>query len=147
MGIWVWSFHSVCLRNNNELVDITDSVYYAGESFSTFWPDKSRTADLVSGTNFNNIVVFENQSAAAALSTATEISLKSGEIYWTTRDLRQYRRLNQHSGRYKWLFDSYPDNVKQFEEITKLKVVAGQVVPDTSSRSRFPDLYFDWGIS
>ena len=47
-GIWVWSFHSVCLRNNNELVDITDSAYYTGKPFSTFWLDKTRTADLES---------------------------------------------------------------------------------------------------
>ena len=143
-GIWVWSFHSVCLRDDGELVDITESSYYAGKPFSTFWPDASRTADLISGTNYNNIVVFENQAMADVVGEAARLPLNTGEIYWTTRDLREYRRLNEHSGKYKWLLEKYAENIKQFEESNNVKLVDGKIVPSNPNSDVPNDIRFDW---
>lgn len=146
-GIWTWSFHSVCLRDGNELVDITNNPLYEGKSVSKFWLDEHRQPDLISGTNYNNIVVFESQLAAVAIGNAVGAQLKAGEIYWATRDLTEYRRVSEHNGKYRLISKDYPINIREFEETLNVKIVDGKLKAADSKAIAPKNIKFDWSVS
>ena len=146
-GIWTWAFHSVCLKSGKTLVDITENAFYDSKSESIFWLDERRKPDLIAGTNYNNIVVFENQRIADHIGDAAGQKLNAGEIYWTTRDLKEYRRISEHNGKYRLISKDYPNNIKEFEDTLNIKVVDGAINHADSSVVTPKNFRFDWSIS
>jgi hypothetical protein len=147
-GIWVWSFHSVWRTPENEVVDVTQDQTYEGSDYTTVWFDKERDIDLTEGTSYNNIVIFENETIALAYSQMLQAQVDVGTVYWTTSTLQYVIGIENHSGKYRWLDDLFPNNILMLEKEYDCKAVNGKLIPNNEQQKRISTkLYFDYSVS
>ena len=60
-GIWLWVFHSVLKKNDNEYFDITKDLV-SRKHYSTFIADSNRYFDNKNGRTYNDIVILEKNT-------------------------------------------------------------------------------------
>lgn len=147
-GIWIWIFHSVWKTPEGEVVDVTQDTTYSGSNFTTVWFDASRNIDMVNGTSYNNIVVFENSNIAESFGKNIGAHVEPGTTYWTNSTLKTIIPINDSNGKYKWIDDSFPNNIKQLESEYDCRVVDGKLVPNSSSNKMVSTkIFFDYSIN
>jgi hypothetical protein len=129
-GIWIWSFHSVWKTPEGEIVDVTRDPTYEGKDFTTVWFDARRDVDFKKGTSFNNIVIFENKTAAAPFGHHFRRQIEHGVPYWVTPSFDVIAEISEHSGIYRWINSSYPKNRERFTKEYDCKIVNGRIVPN-----------------
>jgi hypothetical protein len=146
-GLWIWVFHSVWKTPEGEIVDVTQDSTYEGSDFTTVWFDKSRDIDLLEGTSYNNVVVFENFNSASSFSKNVGVEALVGEPYWTTNSMSNILKISDHSGKYKWLDESFPNNIKLLESEYNCKVIDGKLVPNEGSSNKISSkIFFDYSV-
>jgi len=146
-GLWLWTFHSVWQNKEGELVDVTNDTNYTGAFYSTFWIDSYRVADLNTGVSHNNVITFENNAVAAVFSQLTNFSLAANDAYWTTQDMAHYKKITEHTGKYKLLREEYPHNFDALERDYNIKVVNGMVQKTDGDSYVSNDCLFDYSVS
>jgi hypothetical protein len=148
VGMWVWSFHSVWLTEDKKLFDVTDDSQYATNSFTTFIPDANRKVDFENGINYNNIVIFENEAFAKHWGKSTQTEVEANTLYWVTDDMMRIKKITEHSGMYRWLTDSYPNNIQLLKE--KYGVVINNnklMVTEAANDADIENAMFDFSLS
>ena len=148
VGMWVWSFHSVWLTDENELLDVTDDESYKTNAFTTFLPDATRCVDLDEGINYNNIVIFENEAFAKHYGNSINAETHAGIVYWMSDDMRRVKEITQHSGQYRWLNDEYKNNQTMLYEQYGIAIIDNQIVKtDAANDMLSADVLFDFSLS
>jgi hypothetical protein len=149
MGLWVWHYHSVWIKPDGKLVDVTDNRNYKNLPLSTFIPDTIHKVDLENGIAYNTIVVFESQKIASLLqeSSGESRQLLPGTVYWTTNQVKHFRGLDEHSGQYRHLNKEYPANLKLLEEMYGFTDKNGKLAPLNPDATLIPiDVFFDFSM-
>jgi hypothetical protein len=147
-GVWVWSFHSVWKTPEEEVVDVTQDKTYDGADFTTVWLDKSRDIDLIEGTSYNNVVVFETNTAAKTYTKHSGIEVFSGIPYWITPNMQTALPIADHSGKYRWLNSTFPNNIKLLESEYNCKLVEGRFIPNEGASGKVSiNVAFDYSVS
>lgn len=148
VGMWVWSFHSVWLTDENELLDVTDDESYKTNAFTTFLPDANRHVDLEEGINYNNIVIFENEAFAKHYGNSINAETHAGIVYWMSDNMMRVKELNQHSGEYCWLNDEYKNNQTKLYEQYGIAIIDNQIVKTEAANDKLSaDVMFDFSLS
>jgi hypothetical protein len=148
VGMWVWSFHSVWLTDENELLDVTEDEQYKNNAFTTFLPDVARKVDLDEGINYNNIVIFENEAFAKHYGNSIGVDVKAGVVYWMSEDMMRLKELTEHSGQYRWLHKGYIHNHSMLYEKYGIAIVDDRVVKlDAANDNLSADVLFDFSLS
>lgn len=148
VGVWVWSFHSVWLTKENELLDVTDDERYKNNAFTTFIPDEARKVNLDEGINYNNIVIFDNEAIAKHYGNSIGVEIKPGVIYWISDDMLRVKELTQHSGQYRWLHDEYKHNHSLLLQKYGIAIIDDRMVKTGAANDRISaDLLFDFSLN
>jgi hypothetical protein len=146
-GLWVWSFHSVWQTPEGAVVDVTQDATYSGSDFTTVWLDNSRDIDLDEGTSYNNIVLIENSTSANEFGKSIGHELMPGVPYWTIASMKTVIPIAEHSGKYRWLDESYAANINRLKEEYNCSVVGGKLVPNEGAGARVSTkILFDYSI-
>ena len=146
-GIWMWAFHSVWLTDDNQLLDVTRDANYENCSFTTFLPDKTRRTNLDEGINYNNVVVFENARTANLLSQSLSLELQAGTLYWTVNQLRNIKKIDDHSGMYRSLRAEYPKNIDLIKKQYGVTIQNSRIVQSPANDEFSEDIFFDFSLS
>lgn len=146
-GMWVWSFHSVWLTDENELLDVTEDKCYQNNAFSTFIPDMDRKVDLTEGINYNNIVIFDNEAFAKFFGNSIGVDIKTGVAYWISEDMLRVKELTEHTGQYRWLHEEYKNNQVMLLQKYGIAIVGDEIVKtDAANDELSADVLFDFSI-
>ena len=147
VGIWLWSFHSVWLTDENELLDVTEDKNYKTNAFTTFLPDLSRRVDLEEGVNYNNIVIFETEAIAKHYGQSIGVDIKAGTVYWMSEDMLRVRELTEHTGQYRWLHKEYKHNQSMLLQKYGIAIVDDKIVKtDAANDNLSADVLFDFSV-
>jgi len=148
VGLWVWSFHSVWLTDENELLDVTDDKHYKTNAFTTFIPDAIRKVDLEEGVNYNNIVIFENEAFAKHCGSRIGVDIKVGIVYWVSEDMLRMKELSEHSGQYRLVHKEYKNNISMLHQKYGIAIVDNKIVKtDSANDDLSADVLFDFSLS
>jgi hypothetical protein len=148
VGMWVWSFHSIWLTDENELLDITEDQNYKNNTFTTFIPDVIRKVDMDEGINYNSIVIFDNKPFAKHFGDAIGVDIKADVIYWVSDDMMRVKELTEHSGQYRWLHKGYTKNHSLLYEKYGIAIVDNRVIEiDAANDQLSADVLFDFSLS
>lgn len=151
-GMYVWSFHSVWLKPDGNLLDVTDDKHYIGRDKSIFIPDTLRSPNLVEGTSYNNFLVFTGKAFAEHYGRSIGKEINSHTLYWCDTVMTRLIEINEHSGVYRLLSKDYPNNLQRMCDEYELEIVNGKPVPKAGSKYEGigalpPTLVFDYSIS
>lgn len=151
-GMYVWSFHSVWLKPDGKLLDVTDDKHYIGRDKSIFIPDTLKSPDLVEGTSYNNFLVFTERAFAEHYGRSIGSEINSYTLYWCDTTMIRLIGINEHSGVYRLLSKDYPNNLKKMCNEYELEVVNGKPLPKAGSKYEEigalpPTLVFDYSVS
>lgn len=147
VGMWVWSFHSIWLTDEKELLDVTEDRNYITNAFSTFIPDATRCVDLEEGINYNNISIFEDEAFAKHYGDSIGVEIHAGIVYWISDDLMRIKELSQHSGQYRWLNDEYKNNQTMLYQKYGIAIVDDKIVKTDAANDKLSaDVLFDFGL-
>ena len=100
-GMYVWSFHSVWLKPDGKLCDVTEDRHYIGRDKSIFIPDNKRIPDLIEGTSYNNFLVFTDNPFAEHYGRSIGTELSSYNLYWCDTVMTRLIDIDSHSGVYR----------------------------------------------
>jgi hypothetical protein len=146
-GLWVWVFHSLWKTPEGQVVDVTQDSTYEGSDFTTVWLDKSRDIDIKEGTSYNNVVVFENSTSANNFTKNVGTEALVGVPYWTTPSMNNILKISEHTGKYRWVDESFSDNVKLLESEYNCKVKDGRLVPNEGASKQISSkIFFDYSV-
>jgi len=146
-GLWMWTFHSLWKTPEGQVVDVTQDSTYEGSDFTTVWLDKSRDIDLNEGTSFNNVVVFENGTSANNFTKNLGSEALVGIPYWTTPSMNHIRKISEHTGKYRWVDERFPNNINLFESEYNCKVKDGKLVPNQGASEQISTkIFFDYSV-
>ena len=149
-GLYVWSFHSVWLKPDGKLADVTDDKHYIGRDKTIFVPDTQRKPDLLEGLSFNNFLVFTERAFAEHYGRSIGKEIKVNTLYWCDTVMTRLLDIDEHSGVYRLLTPEYKDNLTRMCEEYELEIVNGKPVPKSGSKyeTGFPvNMVFDYSIS
>lgn len=149
-GMYVWSFHSVWLKPDGKLVDVTDDKHYVGRDKTIFIPDTVRVPDLVEGLSYNNFLVFTERAFAEHYGNSIGKQVITNTIYWCDSVMTRLIGLDEHSGVYRLLSSEYPNNEKRMCDEYELDIVDGRPVPRPGSKFQHAvptNMIFDYSIS
>ena len=149
MGLWVWHYHSVWIKPDGKIIDVTDSDRYRNLPLSTFIPDTTHKLDLENGIAYNTIVVFENSKAAKIFADASGEAreLFPYTVYWTTNSVKYFRGLDEHNGEYRYVMSEYISNLKLLEDRYGFVVKNNKLSSIDPEVSLVPtNLFFDFSI-
>lgn len=150
LGLWVWHYHSVWIKPDGKIVDVTDNRNYRNLPLSTFIPDAKRKIDLDNGIAYNSIAVFENARVANIFADASGETrqLLPGTVYWTTNQVKYFRGLDEHTGEYRHIRSEYAENLKMLEEKYGFIVKDNKLTPVDPDVGYVPvDVFFDFSMS
>lgn len=148
VGLWSWSFHSVWLTDEDELLDVTNNTYYETNAFTTFIPDSTRKFDLDEGINYNNIVIFDNKAFAQHYGNSIGVEVNEGVVYWATEDMLRLKTLTEHSGQYRLLHNEYKNNISLLHQKYGIAIVDNKIVKtDSANDDLSADVLFDFSLS
>ena len=139
-GMYVWSFHSVWLKPDDKLLDITDDRNYVGRDKTIFVQDLNRVPDLIEGISYNNFLVFTDETFADHYGKSIGKQLKINTPYWSDDTLMRLLEINEHSGVYRLVNEEYPQNIKKMCDEYEIDIVNGKPVPKPNSK------YADIGV-
>ena len=150
MGLWVWHYHSVWIKPDGKIIDVTDSDRYRNLPLSTFTPDTSHKLDMANGVAYNTIVIFENSRIANMLNEASGERVRQlfpGTVYWTTNQVQHFRGLDEHTGQYRYLTDEYQTNRRLLEEKYGFMIKDKKLIPIDPDVGHVPvDIFFDFSM-
>lgn len=149
-GMYVWSFHSVWMKPDGKLVDVTDDRHYIGRDKSIFIPDAKRVPDLVEGLSYNNIVIFTDRAFAQYYGNSIGFEILPNKVYWCDTVITRLIGQDEHSGVYRLLSSEYKHNLDKLCEEYELEIVNGKPVPKAGSKyvDGFPiKAVFDYSLS
>ena len=146
-GIWVWIFHSLWKTPEGQVVDVTQDSNYEGSDFTTVWLDKSRDIDIKEGTSYNNVIVFENSTSANIFTKNLGSEVLVGIPYWATPSMNHIRKISEHTGKYRWIDESFPNNINLLESEYNCKVKDGKLVPNQGANNQISTkIFFDYSV-
>jgi len=146
-GLWVWVFHSLWKTPEGQIVDVTQDSTYEGSDFTTVWLDKSRDIDISEGTSYNNVVVFENNTSAKNFTKNVGTEALVGIPYWTTPSMNDILKISEHTGKYRWVDESFSENIKLLESEYNCKVKDGKLVPNEGASNQISSkIFFDYSV-
>lgn len=146
IGIYIWIFHSIWKNSEGEYIDVSKNESYGNAKESIFWIDTERSANLDEGMAYNLVAILENFKAAAHLSETSYKQLTPGKPYWAEKKLRFFKEFNEHTGVYRMIDSSNPQNIKRLEEQYDCKVISGHVVPNNQTNRISTQMFFDFSI-
>jgi hypothetical protein len=150
-GMYVWSFHSVWMKPDGKLVDVTDDKYYIGRDKTIFLPDTKRFPNLVEGLSFNNFLVINDSRFATYYGNSIGKEIKEYTPYWCDSTMMRLLGTDEHSGVYRLLGKDYPANEKLLSDQYELDFTNGRPVPRLGSKYESTGLplsaVFDFSIS
>lgn len=150
-GMYVWSFHSVWMKPDEKLLDVTEDKHYAGRDKSIFIPDIARVPDIEQGLSYNNFVVFTDANFAHFFGDNIGKNIASNEPYWCDRSVRLLLEMDEHSGVYRLVNADYPKNRQMMCDEYDIDIVNGRPVPRPGNKYDYADgppikLFFDYGV-
>jgi len=107
--IWLWSFHSLWINEQNKIYDITNNKINNGE-YSTVYLENERHADLENGVMYNDLAIVNNTKFA------TEMELECKKLYWSAMTLSIFKEINSSDGIYRCLGKNYLKNIEILNE-------------------------------
>jgi len=113
-GIWLWVFHSVLKKNDNEYFDITKDLI-SRRQYSTFIADSNRHFDNKNGRTYNDIVILEKKYDRKLFNPKCDFIIESGKVYWTLYNLSRIKKVddtNHEDGICKIITPKYPKNIE-----------------------------------
>lgn len=133
-GMYVWSFHSVWMKEDGKLLDVTDDKNYAGRDKSIFVPDSTRVPNLVEGIFYNNFVVFTERNFTLYYAQLIGRELKIDTPYWTDNSLHYLIEIDQHSGEYRRVSSKYSTNRTKMCDEYEIDLIEGKLIPRPGSK-------------
>ena len=112
-GIWLWSFHSLWQKNDNEYYDLTEDVI-SRKQYSTFIADSNRFFDYKNGQTYNDIVILEKNYDRKLFEPKCDFKIEAGKVYWTLYDFSRIKEVdvtNDQDGICRIITPSYPKNI------------------------------------
>lgn len=151
-GTYVWSFHSVWLKPDNKLLDITDDKHYIGRDKTIFVPDTKRVPDLKEGVSYNNFIVFTDHKMAEHYGKSIGRQINTYTPYWSDNTMLRLLAMDEHTGIYRLINSEYPHNIKKMCEEYEIDIVNGKPIPKPNSKyastNAFPVyMLFDYSTS
>lgn len=151
-GVYAWLFHSVWQTPEKKWLDVTFDKEYAGRDKTIFVPDSTRTADLIEGTSYNNIVIFTDLRFTLFYGSQVGMELETNKVYWCDQTLRYFLATDEHSGQYRWISKQYPKNIEKMCDEYELEIKNGKPIPKPGSRyetmAAFPKKFlFDYSVN
>jgi hypothetical protein len=150
-GMYVWTFHSVWIKPDNKVVDVTDDLNYKGKDKITFIPDSARVADLTEGLFYNNVIILDGLNNATLHKLLLNEDLKINTPYWCNTSMNQFFSLDEHSGIYRSISARYPNNEKVLADEYGVDIVNRKLVARLESNNSNMDfikkLVFDFSLS
>lgn len=150
-GMYVWSFHSVWMKPDGKLVDVTDDKHYIGRDKTIFVPDTQRVPDLAQGLSFNNFIVVTDDRLASHYGTSIGKEIRANTPYWCDTTMMTLLGLDEHTGVYRLLGNDYPQNEKLLCDEYEIDFINGRPVPRPGSKyesTGYPkNMIFDYSIS
>jgi len=128
-GIWLWSFHSVWQKNNNEYYDLTEDVI-SRKQYSTFIADSNRFFDYKNGQTYNDIVILEKNYDRKLFEPKCDFKIEAGKIYWTLNDFSRIKEVNDtnyEDGICRIITSEYPKNIKLLFDKYQIKPEDGLI--------------------
>ena len=149
-GMYVWNFHSVWLKPDNKLIDVTDDQHYLGRDKTIFVPDSTRVPDLTEGTSFNSFLVFTERAFAEHYGKSIGKEIRVNTPYWCDNTMTRLIDIDKHSGVYRLLSTEYKHNYQRMCDEYELDIVNGKPVPKVGSKYEFAvpvEMMFDYSVS
>ena len=151
VGMYTWSFHSVWMKSDGRLVDLTEDSHYTGRDKTIFVPDTTRSFDFEEGKSHNNFAVFSCRKFAAHYGASIGKILNANQVYWCDSSVLHLLGMDEHSGVYRLLVDSYPKNREMMCEEYGLEFVNGKMVLGKGGKFKSHDavpikMIFDYGV-
>ena len=113
-GIWLWVFHSVWKKNDNEYFDLTKDLV-SRKQYSTFIADSNRYFDFKNGLTYNDIVILEKKYDRKLFEPKCDFQIESGKVYWTLYNLSRIKKVddtNDEDGICRIITPKYPKNIE-----------------------------------
>jgi hypothetical protein len=149
--MYIWSFHSVWMKPDGKLLDVTDDKHYIGRDKSVFLPDSNRVADLDEGISYNNFVVFTERAWAQHYGSSIGREIVTNTPYWADNTLLRLLGIDEHPGAYRLVLSKDSPNYKRMCDEYEIDFVDGKPVPRSGSKyegDRLPmRLLFDYSVS
>ena len=133
-GLYIWSFHSVWMKLDGKLLDVTFDKNYAGRDKSIFVPDSTRVPDLIEDISYNNFVVFTDQSYAKVHGEHIGKNLIPYCPYWSDDSVLRLLDISNHSGKYRLITSTKSPNYRRLCDEYEIDFVGGNPVPRTASK-------------
>jgi hypothetical protein len=150
-GMYIWSFHSVWMKPDGKLLDVTEDKHYVGRDKSIFVPDTSRAPDLVEGISYNNFVVFTEPAFAQHYANSIGVEIRTNTPYWSDNTILRLLGTDEHSGAYRLVLSNDSPNFKRMCDEYEIDFVDGRPVPRPGSKYENAPmpirLLFDYSVS
>ena len=133
-GMYIWNFHSVWMKPDGKLLDVTEDRHYEGRDKTIFVPDVTRKPDLDEGTSYNSFVVFTEGAFARHYGTSIGREIVTNKPYWADNLVRTLIEVDEHSGVYRLVLSQDSPNYKRMCDEYEIDFINGRPVPRPGSK-------------
>lgn len=133
-GMYLWNFHSVWMKPDGKLLDVTDDKYYIGRDKSIFVPDATRKPDLLEGLSYNSFVVFTEGPYARQYGDSIGMKIITNKPYWADNLVQRLLEIESHSGEYRLVTSQDSPNYKRMCDEYEIDFINGTPVPRPGSK-------------